>query len=209
MTHITNINKEKGRYLGRFPVSTILRVRLFFGKIPMAKFYSGSWHGTHYKTVPLNKRIKINIPAWLSENGLPYILTLPYENGGKIDFKIVVTRFEGNAWTLNKFDLIEMLPLEEGVFTDDGKDFKKRKVDRIKELPDSAEEFNVDMESTFHRVGANIRYYFGEPNSDDRKLLVESRIIGFDHYVYYLLMILVGLLSFLLREVYEFLRSFF
>lgn len=40
----------------------------------MAKFYSGSWHGTHYKVVPLNKRIKINIPAWLSENRMPYIL---------------------------------------------------------------------------------------------------------------------------------------
>lgn len=199
------------------PKSKILeKVISSFGRIPMAKFYSGSWRGTHYKVVPLNKWIKIPIPKWLSDTGEAYIWTPPYANGSKVDFKIVVTKFEALATPLNKFELVEMLPQEEGVVTEDGKEVKKRIIDRINTLSDNETEFRSDMESKCHRVGSYFRYYFGQPGTDDKKLIVETVIVDFDNFYMgvflpYIMPIILatvfGAIGFFIREIINWIKS--
>ncbi len=145
----------------------------------MAKFYSGSWHGTHYETVPLNKWVRLKIPKWLSRENNDYFWTLPYSTGKPIKFIIRVTNFEAKALPLNQFDILETLPLPDGINIH-GKEIKERYIDRIKGLPDSATEFKVDMESACHRAGSYFRYSLGKLGTDDQKLLVESKIISDD-----------------------------
>lgn len=215
MKHITSsIKKDESHFVSVPQKSTILgSVQSWFRRLPMAKFYAGSKGGTHYKTVPMNKWIKIPIPKWLSGEDEDYIWTPPYSTGKQIKFKIIVTRFEALAPPLNQFDILETLPYPDSIKID-GKDIQERNIDRIKGLPNSATEFKVDMESKCHRAGAYFRYSLGKLGTGDQKLLAELKIISDDDVWLKLILpfvipLITAILGFAAKNIISWICSFF
>lgn len=137
----------------------------------MAKFYEGEWFGTEYEIKPLNRRVAIKVPTWLSGEEFPYYWTRPYYDKNKVKFKIIIKKF--GTKQLRDFNIVEDYPLP------GGKMGHRDDIDTNKHLPTGKEEHDNVNETEFFSEGEVI-YSIGGIETKDRRILVKADFLSGD-----------------------------
>lgn len=170
-TKTVSASQDERHFIGHPQKSTILgSIQSWFGRLPMAKFYDGEWFGTIYEIIPLNRRIMIKVPSWLSGEEFGYYWTRPYYDKNRVKFKIKIKRF--GEKNLSEFNIVEDYPMPGGKRT-------TRELDTNKKLSSCAKEYDNTNETEFFSEGEVI-YSLGGTETKDKRILVKVDFLSGD-----------------------------
>lgn len=106
---MTTLQKRDKKHFGdNQPNITILgSFQSFLGRLPMASFKSGVWHGLHFRVVPIDKKV---IFPWILKNKSKVRTTFPYFTENKVKFCIEIYHRDERAKLLSEIPIFEKRP---------------------------------------------------------------------------------------------------